>query len=292
MRINIINHLVCPKCQGKFLLLIHKKTKERIVEGELKCKKCSRKFYIKNSIGCFTSPNKVVVTSLTTKNLTVQKTEGLKKAILNQLWPKEWKQLFSKQEFFELRREMQWMLSVVKKDKDAIHLDFATGAGMFLRKIVFQTKGEIIALDFNYSACQELVYFLKRIKKYKRVSVICADARRMPFKSGVFDSVSTWHGLDELKMEKTLGETKRVLKKEGFFTASGVHYQKDSKSFLRAKKHGIRFITKEAITRSLKKIGFCKIEHKVFFRGRWSEQGDYLPIFGDFYSTYAVRAEK
>lgn len=282
MRFTVINHLACPMCLGDFLLSTRKKTKERIIEGELKCKKCYRRFSIKNGIAYFiTKPRK--------QALDVKKA---RKTIIKQEIPKTWMKHFSKKELAALHKEWNWMLSVIKKNKNAVHLDFATGTGRFLRNIVPKTKGEIIALDFGYPTCQESVYFLKRIKKYKQVSVVCADARKMPFKSEVFNSVSTWHGLDEPKMEKALRETKRVLKKEGFFTASGVHYQKGSKSFLRAKKHGIRFITQEATMRFMKKVSFRRVEHKRFFRGRWSDQRDYLPIFGDFYSTYVVRAEK
>ena len=114
----------------------------------------------------------------------------------------------------------------------------------------------------------------------------------MPFRNGVFDSVSSWHGLDELKMEDAIKEAKRVLKKGGYFTASGVHYQKGSKSFSIAKKHNIQFIAKEAIMQALKEVGFRKIEYKRFFQGKWNEKGSYLPIIGDSYSTYAIRVKR
>lgn len=282
MRITILNYLACPTCLGDFAFSTRKRTKERIIEGELKCKKCYRRFSIKNGIAYFIpKPGKQALDAKKAREITIK-----------QEIPKTWMKHFSKKELAALHKEWDWMLSVIKKDKNVVHLDFATGTGRFLRNVAFKTEGEIIALDFGYSTCQELVYFLKRIKKYKRVSIVCTDAHKMPFKDDVFDSISSWHGLDELKMEKAIKETKRVLKMGGYFTASGVYYQKGSKSFLRAKKHGIHFITKEAIIRFMKKIGFHKVEHKIFFKGRWDEKGDYLPIFNDLYSTYAVRAEK
>lgn len=283
MRINIINHLACPKCQTEFSLLIHRKTKERVVEGELKCNGCNKKFYIRNGIVCFESCQKKSFE----KNI-----KKLRRLTIGREMSKKWMHFFSKPEFVALKQEWSFLLSVVKKNKSAIHLDFATGTGRFLRNIVPKTKGEIIALDNGYGTCQELRCFLKKIRKYRKVSIICADARKMPFRNGVFDSVSSWHGLDEPKMKKAIGEAQRVLKKGGYFVASGIHYQKGSKSFLIAKKHGIRFISKEAVTHVLKKIGFRRTEYKVFFQGRWNEKGNYLPIFGDFYSTYAIKAKK
>jgi len=283
MRLNIINHLACPKCQAEFLLSIYKKTKNRVIEGELKCKKCGRKFYIKNEIACFASCR---------KKQFERDTQKLRKTTIEQEIPKKWMHFFSKPELTALKKEWGYLLSVVKKNKSAIHLDFATGTGRFLRNIVPKTKGEIIALDNGYRTCQELSFFLKKIKRSTRVSIICADARKMPFRDEVFNSVSSWHGLDEPKMEDAIKEAKRVLKKGGYFVASGTHYQKGSKSFLRAQKHGIGFLTKEMVIQTLKAANFRKIEHKIFYKGRWNEKGDYLPVFNDLYITYAVRGKR
>ncbi|MEM4204190.1 MAG: methyltransferase domain-containing protein [Candidatus Methanomethylicaceae archaeon] len=282
MKTSIIKYLACPVCHSDFLLLIHQKTKERVIEGKLKCKRCHKSFYIKNAIALFIPSGEKQ-----TKNL-----KKLRRITLKQEIPKTWLKHFSKKEFAALYKEWGWILSSIKKGKNTIHLDFATGTGRFLRNIASKTKGEIVALEYNYPTCLELQYFLKRIKKHNRVSIVCADARKMPLKNGVFNSVSTWHGLDEPKMEKAIKEAKRVLKDGGYLVASGIHYQKESKSFSRAKKHGIRFLTKEMIMKTLRDIGFSKIEHRTFFEGRWNEKGDYLPIFNDFYSTYAVRAKK
>lgn len=283
MRIKIINHLACPICQGDFLLSTHKKTKERIIEGELKCKKCSKSFHIKDGIACFNSCAKKEFEKDAIK---------LREITIDQEIPKTWMQLYSKQELKALKEEWDWMLSIVKKDKTSIHLDFATGTGRFLRNIVSQTKGEIVALDNGYGTCLELVYFLKKINKYSNVSIVCADARKMPFKDGIFDSVSSWHGLDELKMGNAIKESKRVLKDGDFLAVSGVYYQKESKSFLLAKKHHINFVTKKTIIQTLEKADFRNIEHKIFFCGKWNEKESYLPIFGDPYSIFAIKAQK
>lgn len=283
MRMNILNHLVCPKCQGKFLFSIQKKTKERVIDGELECKKCGRKFYIKDEIAYFVPCG---------KKQFERDSRKLRKTTIEQEIPRKWEYLFSKPELTALKKEWSFLLSIVKKNESAIHLDFATGTGRFLRNITRKTKGEIIALDNGCRTCQELQYFLKKIKKYSRVSIVCADARAMPFKSGVFDSITSWHGLDEPKMERAVKETRRVLKKDGYFAASGIYYQKGSKSFLRAQKHGIGFLTKEMTMQTLRTARFHKTEYKIFYKGYWGEKGDYLPIFNDLYMIYAVRSKK
>lgn len=283
MRMNIINYLACPECQTKLSFSIQRKIKERIVKGELKCKRCGKKFYIKNGIAYFAS---------CIKKQFERNPQKLRRITIKQEIPKTWMKFYSKKELVALYKEWNWMLSVIKKNINTIHLDFATGTGRFLRNVVSKTKGEVITLDNGYGTCQELQYFLKKIGKYNRVSIICADARKMPFRSGVFNSVSSWHGLDEPRIKDAIKEAKRVLKRGGFFVASGFHYQKGSKSFLRAKKHGINFLIKEEIIHTLMDVSFHKIKHKVFYKGRWNGKGDYLPMYNDLYITYAIRGKK
>jgi len=284
MKAKIINHLVCPTCGGVIsIVFIGKKIKERIVEGRLKCGECGRKFSIKNGMVCFVP---------CPKKLDAKKLQKLRRITISQEFPKKWMRFYSEQEAKALKNEWSWMSSIIKNGKRAIHLDFATGTGRFVRNIIPKTKGEIVVLERNYYACIELRYLLERLKLYKRVSIVCADANTMPFKAGAFDSVSSWHGLDESNIKNAIKEVKRVLKKGASFTASGINYQKGSKSFLIAKKTGIAFITKEAIVQIFKKVSFRKIEYKKFFKGRWNERESYLPVFGDPYSIYGIRTKK
>lgn len=281
MKASLLNYLVCPICSGDFLLMTQKRAKDRIIEGELRCKKQNHRFIIKNGIVYFIPKSKQVYNKLKSN-----------KKIIEQEIKRDWLKYFTQEELKALNKEWKWMISFVKRDKNSFHLDFATGTGRFLRNIISKTRGEIIALDSNPSTCLELSCILKRVKKYKRVSIICADANKMPFKNNVFDSVSSWHGLDEPNIENAIKETKRVLKKGGYFTASGIHYQKGSKSFLIARKSGIRFIAKETIIPFIKKLHFRQIKYKIFHRGQWSEKMDYLPILNDLYSIYGIGAKK
>lgn len=291
MRKNIARFLTCPICHSSLVVLAHKSIKDRIIKGELLCKQCEKRFDIKNEISCFVSIRKPTAKATSQENQGVAQV-SLGNKIFSEVLPKEWKQLFSKKEFSALQKEWNWMLSVIKRGSDSIHLDFATGTGMFLRKLVFKIKGDVVALEHDYSTCRNLQYFLKRIGKHSKVSIVCADARNMPFGDGVFDSISSWHGLDESRMEEAIKEANRVLKIGGYFVASGIHYLQGSRSFQRAQKHHINFLTKEKIIRALREAGFRNIEHKVFFKGRWLEKGDYLPVFNDQYISYAIRGQK
>lgn len=284
MKKSVINYLICPACYNGLSILEHKKAKGRISEGELKCERCGKVYYIKNDIACFLSSFD--------EQLTKEKKRALRKTTLSQEIPKKWMNLYSKEELSSLKKEWGWMHSVIKKGKNEIYLDIATGTGRFLSSFVKKTKGEIIALEKDYPTCLELRYYLKKIKEYDRVSIICADARQIPLKDKTFDGITSWHGLDEPKMEKAIKESFRVLKNGSFFIASGVHYREGSKSFTIAKKEGISFITRKAIKQTLRKVGFNESEHKVFFQGKWNEEGSYLPVFNDFFETYVIKAKK
>lgn len=283
MKINIINLFVCPDCRKGLSLSTYKRIKDRIIEGKLKCEKCCKEYYIKDGIVCFPSCD---------KKQSEKRKKDLRRITIKQEIPRKWMRLFPEKELSGLKKEWNFLLSAIKKDKAAIHLDFATGTGRFLRNIVPKTKGEIVALDNGYLTCQELQYFLKKIKKYNRLSIVCADARKMPFKNNAFASVSSWHGFDEPKISKGIKEAKRALKNNAYFAASGIFYQKGSKSFSIARKNHIDFISKEAIINALRNAGFRKIEHKIFFQGKWNEKKSYLPVFGDFYSVYGVKVKK
>jgi len=114
----------------------------------------------------------------------------------------------------------------------------------------------------------------------------------MPFRDETFNSVSSWYGIEELKMKNSIKESKRVLKKGGIFITSATHYPIKSKSFLLAKKHGIRLITKEELFKIFKKNCFCQMEHKIFFKGCGTEKDFPIPVTGDFYLMYAIKADK
>lgn len=283
MRKKIISFLACPKCQGSLELEEKKETKERVMEGKLWCDRCSVSFFIKNGVGYFL-PSKA-------KSMK-QSSEMVEKLFMRQEVQETWKRLFSKEELSSLEKEWRWMLSDIKKTSGSAHIDFATGTGRFLRSVISETKGEIVTLDLDYSTCVGLQNFLKKIKKYKRVSIICTDARLMPFRKNVFDNASSWHGLDEPHIGSAIRETRRVLKRDGVFVVSGTEYKKKSKSFIRAKKEKIDFLSKIEAERIFKNVGFRNVISREFFKGRWDERGSYLPIYGEEYMTYVVQARK
>jgi hypothetical protein len=77
-----------------------------VIEGELKCKKCGSKFYIRNGIACFMSCN---------KKQFEREAKKLRKVTREQEIPKRWMRFYSKPELIALKKEWSFLLSVVKK---------------------------------------------------------------------------------------------------------------------------------------------------------------------------------
>lgn len=283
MRQKITSILICPKCGGSLNLEITKKFKDRIQMGNFKCKKCSASFKIIDDIICFKS--------ITEKDLD-KKIKRVRKMFLDQELNKKWVKHFTDEEFGALKKEWKWMINKLNLKNSQIHLDWATGTGRFLRNTLNLAKGEIITLENDYATCIGLRDFLKKIRRYSKVTIIYGDARNMPLANNSIDSTSTWSGLDEPKINKAIDEAKRVLKKKGVLVVSGLFFEDNSKSLRIALKEGIEFAKKDKTQQYFKKLGFKDIDYKVFFKGKWTSSKDFLPKKDDHYASYAVAGRK
>ncbi|MGE4555027.1 MAG: methyltransferase domain-containing protein [Candidatus Paceibacterota bacterium] len=283
MRKKIISILVCPKCRSHLDLKKEKSLKDRIQKGKLKCSKCGSSFEIIDDIVCFKP--------ISSKELN-KKIRKAREMFLNQEVKKKWLEYFNKEELTGLKKEWRWMTNKVNLKNSKIHLEWAVGTGRFLRNILKVVKGEIVAMEIDYATCVGLRDFLKKIRGYSKVTIICSDARKMPLADNSIESASCWHGLDEPNIDKALDESKRVLKKHKMLGVSGLFYEENSKSLKVALQERIKFVKKDKAYQYFKKLGFKNIKQKTFFRGKWKECTSFLPKKGDYYTSYAVIGKK
>jgi len=283
MREKIISILICPKCGNSLALKIEKRENFRINKGILSCNKCNAEFKITDDIVCFKSILKKGLEEKIKKN---------KKFLLNQEFYKKWLNQYNRKELSSLKKEWRWMIEKINLINSRIHLDWAVGTGRFLRNILRLTRGDILVLEVDYATCVALKYFLKKIRGYKKVTIVYGDAKNMPFVNNSIDSASSWHGVDEPKMKKALVESKRVLKKSGVLAVSGAFTEKDSKSLKAAIKYEMDLTKKDETYKYFKKLGFKKIDYQIFFEGEWSEKKSFWPKYRDRYSSYGVSGEK
>jgi len=284
MRRKITSILACSKCKSLLKLEAINESKGRIHDGRLLCEKCNVVFEIINDIVCFKQVNR--------KDKDKRKIKKIRDLFFDQEYKKKWLKHFSKEELLTLRGEWDWMINVLNLKKSKIHLDWATGTGRFLRNILGVAKGEIVSLEIDYATCVGFKAFLEKLGKYSNVTIIYGDARDIPLANNSIDSISSWHGLDEPNIKKAINESKRVLKINKVLSVSGLFYEKGSKSLKMAKKEDIEFAAENKAYQYFKKLNFKDIEYKAFFKGKELEHKNFLPRFGDYYTTYAIAGEK
>lgn len=284
MRKNLESIFICPKCNSSLKLKVLEKTRGRIHKGELRCKKCKKVFKIIDDIVCFKK--------LTRTDKDKQKIQKVKRFYLEKEFRKEWIKHFTKPEFATTKDQWDWMIEKSGLRRSKVHMDCCTGTGRFLRNILGIVKGDIITLDYSFSDCVGLRELLKRLRRYLKVTIVCADAHKIPFAPSSVDSVTSWHGLDEPGTDKAVSESRRVLKKDGCIAVSGLFYEEGSKSLKSALKWKIKFAKEGEVLKYFKKANFKNIQYQIFFKTKSLERKDFLPRFGDYYTVYGIGGRK
>jgi len=219
----VLNILVCPKCKNKLNLRENKKDKF------LFCSKCKKKYYILNGIiifkaGVYVNPV-VRPRNFSLKELKRKIREGKSKKYFGDFVRRRAEKDTSK--YFPRKIEnkiFEELLKLSKVRKSKIHLDWATGAGRFVRYVLRKTKRAFfVTLDLDIRECSALRKYIDEKTSFgNRVLIICGDSKEMPFKSCSFDSLTSYAGLDEqVESERAVRESIRILKKSKVFALSG-----------------------------------------------------------------------
>jgi len=115
------------------------------------------------------------------------------------------------------------------EQKDKLVLDLGSGAG--IDSLEFTRYGaEVVSVDLSYSSVLATRNLYNEADYGQRANVILCDARRLPFRKGVFDIVYSFGVLHHIpEVEEVLREVCRVLKSQGEFM--GMVYNQDSLLF-------------------------------------------------------------
>lgn len=116
---------------------------------------------------------------------------------------------------FSTARELELMLAWLKPHPGQLVLDAAASAGLYARTLLKHEPGlGVHALDFSLA-------FLREAQRYAgrdgvTPTLVQADVRALPYRSGVFDALVCGGSLNEFtELPKTLAEFARVLKPGG-----------------------------------------------------------------------------
>jgi ubiquinone/menaquinone biosynthesis C-methylase UbiE len=147
-------------------------------------------------------------------------------------------------------------------------LDVACGTGRMLPEI-FKTKKKIkyVGLDSSKEMFNELKKKEAFKKNKKDISLVLADATKMPFKDNSFDIVCTYHllwHLPENDQETVINEMLRVTKKGGIIILDILNkdflWEKTKKYFGKKKAVGLYKQTPSAVKKVLGKVENIEIE--------------------------------
>lgn len=276
--------LICPNCKSPLKLEIGEGVK-RIISGKLLCGKCKKVYEIKDEVVYF-KPHRFSRQGVKYKNI--------QRMFFRNEINDGWLNHFKSKELSSLKSEMRWMISKIRLSHPEIHLDWATGTGRFLRELIEDTESKfnIIALEIDPITASILKDSLKKADVYDKVTVMCCDARKMPFAGDSMDSISSWHGVDEPNMRKAINESRRILKTNGRIVLSGLFYEENSESLKKADKYKIDFTREEEVEKYFRALKFKNIEYKEIFRGVQNNKKDFIPQYGDLYTSYGISGQK
>ena len=200
MRKNLLNFIVCPNCQNKFILSPLKKEGDEIIEGNLRCSQCQTEFPIINTI-----PRIIFKTTGTQEK--TQKSFGY-----------EWKKFSEMLSVWE--ENFRWYFEpCLPADrscdaeflKNKTILEIGCGKG---RHTFYASKyaKELIAVDFS----QAIDVAYQNNKALKNIHFIQADIYHLPFLPNNFDFVYCLGVLHHLPTpEQGFKEILKPLKKNG-----------------------------------------------------------------------------
>ena len=212
MREDLIEILACPVCSGAPLgLVVSKKEESQIIEGELLCPGCSKKFLIKNKIPRMLTEAQDLKTEEKDQNLTeghfkVRKANVVYHDNAADTYDEDEAEAVHQNEFNQGRIE-DIVRDLSRRDGNSFFLDIGCGTGNVLK---FGKKYFAKAVGTDVS-----VNMLK-LASNRALEVIQADALFAPFKSETFDVISAFSVLHHIyDYSIVFSQFKRILKKNG-----------------------------------------------------------------------------
>jgi ubiquinone/menaquinone biosynthesis C-methylase UbiE len=201
-----------------------------------------------------------------------------------------------------IEKSREEILGLCRAESARRILDWPTGNGYCLKHLVNRVDPEalVVALDINFrSLAKNKPYFDKNGFSDNMLFVV-ADARRMPFKDGVFQSVTAWGGTGEIEnADAGFRETFRVLQSDGWFGVSGEQYKENSPSMKIAEQLGLdALLTKSRLQAAMKSMGFRNLEYEVLYEGYdiddnlSDEERCPLPARRDWFGLIAASGQK
>lgn len=181
MRIDSMDYLCCPACNGELRLTIEKQTESEVVQGILDCLGCERRFGIKDGLPNLIFPETLEESDF--KNLIYHDKHP-------EYDPREWLFCLGIWEFalWETRAR-QKLINKLELKKNASVLETGAGNGSNLPIIADQIgkDGRLDGMDVSYRSLK--VARIEMKTKGIQVELIQGNASCLPYRTAKFDAV-------------------------------------------------------------------------------------------------------
>lgn len=247
----LLDILVCPACHGSLRWAIYRDHDDHLESAEASCTACSASYPVRESIAVFLTPD------LPREDLWEQTDTGLTRHlrenpdIEQRLLETPLERLNPADQFFRAmvleakgdfkgseeaeqlalrglytnayldcwQRQVSYLVDRLHETSGPI-IDLASGRCEWVRHMLRQLTNPIVASDFSLTVMKRNRAWLQYTGDHRRVSLLCFDAKRTPFKTGSVQTLTTNVGLPNIKAAAELHEEIRRILSGTFFAIS------------------------------------------------------------------------
>ncbi|MBS4535346.1 class I SAM-dependent methyltransferase [Clostridium sp. D2Q-14] len=281
---NILEMIVCPKCQGKLKLESEKQINGEVIDGMLACSN-NHEWKIEEGVINFESKEQEKANNWS---------ESYKEVDYDEL-DRKIKEKTPQIQLDAQEKAKKEIISLINKYQAKKVLDIATGRGILLIKLVkkFGNNIDLVCIDLSFDVLKYDRIKSMKINPDAKINYIACDASKLPFLRDMFDLSISFFGIQNMTdlTSKGVQEGVRVSKK-GLINAGIVIKDDNSKIELLNKllaEHGYDFKV-DSVTEShfhqLHKIDESyKVKINNIFEGIGEEnENDLIPIEGEWFA--------
>lgn len=211
MRLEAVDYLCCPCCNGSLELDIQEEIENSVVNGILECGNCIRQYAISDGIPDLIFPVPLEFSDISSQKLYDRRARWYN--LRNRLSNIRWGRL---EYIFMEKRVMKQLVKLLELKENSLVLETGTGTGRYL-PIIAQNIGKGGKLHGSDISLKMLEIAASKMKaKDIQAELLLANASYLPYRTSTFDSVFHNGGLNTFSDKKrAIEEMHRVAKPKG-----------------------------------------------------------------------------
>lgn len=197
MRLEALDYICCPACNGNLNLTVQDAIENDVIEGTLDCRRCGRQFKILDGLPNLNFPETLERADLSQQKIYDERAQwyDLRNRLSNIKWGR-WQYICME------NRVKQRLIKLLDLRENASVLETGTGTGRYL-PIIAENIGKKGKLHGSDISSKMLEVGKKKIKaKGIQAELLMANASYLPYRSGIFDAVFHNGGLNSFADKK------------------------------------------------------------------------------------------